>query len=120
MGGGSRAGIKTFKVSSAAKAGSWTLFGVGVVFDAIGVYKYYTSPNTDPDALIQPVHPGKAVVNTGIGLYGLYYNPVVGIIYFGLEAFYPGGAQGMVKDHSETITKLNDLCGCDATTVAFY
>lgn len=105
-GGGSRAGIKTFKVSSAAKVGSWGLFGVGVVMDGIGVYKYYKAPNTDPNAFIQPVHPAKAGLNTGMGLYSLYVNPIAGAMYFGMDAFYPGGWQGAATDY-DRIQKAN-------------
>ncbi|HEU5168311.1 MAG TPA: hypothetical protein VFU29_22350, partial [Chitinophagaceae bacterium] len=117
-GGGSRAAIKTFKVSSVAKFGSHTLFGVGVLFDGFGVYKYYSGAN-DPDAFIQPVHPAKAALNTGVGAYALWVDPVVGIVYFGTEAFYPGGIKGAVKDQGKTLEGLNKLCGCDASA-AFY
>ncbi len=106
-GGGSRAGIKTFKVSSAAKAGSWGLFGVGVVFDGIGVYKYYTAPNTDPNVLIQPVHPAKASLNTAMGYFSLKFNPIAGALYFGVDAFYPGGWKGYANDY-DRIQKANE------------
>jgi RHS repeat-associated protein len=115
-GGGSTAGIKTFKVANIAKTASAGLFGVGVIFDGVGVYKYYNSGANAPGA----VHPAKAGLNTSIGLYSLYFNPVVGILYFGTEAFYPGGVKGMVKDQGKTLAGLNEICGCDASVGASY
>jgi RHS repeat-associated protein len=105
-GGGSRAGIKTFKVSSVAKVGSWGLFGVGVAMDGIGVYKYYKAPNTNQNAFIQSVHPAKAGLNTGMGIYSLYVNPIAGALYFGVDAFYPGGWQSYGSDY-DRIQKAN-------------
>lgn len=99
-GGGSRAAIKTFKVSNAAKIGSRTLFGVSLVYDGIGVYKYYSGAN-DPNAFFQPVNPAKATVNTGVGVYSLWINPAAGVVYFGLEAFYPGGVGGAANKMAE-------------------
>jgi RHS repeat-associated protein len=39
--GGSRAKITTYQVSKVSKVAGSTLVGVGVAFDAVGVYKYY-------------------------------------------------------------------------------
>ena len=88
--------------------GSWGLFGVGVFMDGIGVYKYYKAPNTDPNAFIQPLHPAKAGLNTGVGLYSLYVNPVAGALYFGMDAFYPEGWQGAATDY-DRIQKANEV-----------
>jgi RHS repeat-associated protein len=116
--GGGRAKITTYQVSKVSKIGGSALVGIGVGFDAIGVYKYYKGVN-DPDAFIQPVHPAKATLNTGVAAYGFWVNPAVGIIYFGTEAFYPGGVKGAVKDQGKTLAGLNEHCGCDASSF-FY
>jgi hypothetical protein len=58
-------------------------------------------------------------VNTGVGAYALWVDPLVGIIYFGAEVFYPGGIKGAIKDQGKTLTGLNKLCGCDASA-GFY
>ena len=116
-GGGSSARISTFKISTVAKVGSYGLAGVGVITDGIGVYKYYTSPNTDPNAFFQPVHPAKAGLNTGVAAYSLFVDPAAGILYFGMEAFYPGGAKGFVNDQSNTYIKLSKECNCDVNAI---
>jgi RHS repeat-associated protein len=117
-GGGSPARITTYKVSNLAKGAGAGLVGIGVGLDAVGVYKYYKGVN-DPNAFIQPVHPAKAILNTGVAAYGLWVNPAVGIIYFGTEALYPGGIKGAVKDQGKTLANLNEQCGCDASAY-FY
>ncbi|WP_157576813.1 hypothetical protein [Asinibacterium sp. OR53] len=66
--------------------------------DGIGVYKYYHSGANNPNA----VQPGKAGLNTAIGVYGLW-NPAIGVTYFGVDAFYPGGVQGYVNDYSRSL-----------------
>lgn len=54
-----------------AKGVGTGLVGIGIGFDAIGVYKYYKGSN-DPNAVTQPVHPAKGGLNTGVALYGLW------------------------------------------------
>jgi hypothetical protein len=55
------------------------------------------------------VHPAKFGVNTGVGLFSLKVNPALGIIYFGVDAFYPGGwlgdatAPGALEDQSRLV-----------------
>jgi hypothetical protein len=56
-GGGSRARIRTFKISNLAKTAGKASFGVSLLIDGYGVYKYYSAGANDPDA----VHPGKKV-----------------------------------------------------------
>ena len=85
-------------------------FFVGFFIDAACVYNYYNNPNSS-----NVVNPGKAILNTGVGAYGIWVNPVAGAIYFGVEAFYPGGIKGMVTDQGKTLTGLSEQCGCDAS-----
>ena len=83
-------------ISSVAKwggiAGKASFWG-GVAMDGIGVYNYYNNPNS-PNA----VHPAKAGLNTTMGAYGTWVNPAAGILYFGIDAFYPGGWDGAMND----------------------
>lgn len=96
-GGGSRAAITTYKGSNFAKVGGTVLTGVGIGFDAIGVIKYYQGVQEGLNAFFNPVHPGKAALNTGVAVYGLWFNPAVGI----------------------TLTGLNEHCGCDASAYLY-
>ncbi|KPE48960.1 hypothetical protein [Chryseobacterium indologenes] len=57
--------------------------------DGIGVINYYDNPTSK-----NAVHPTKFGVNTAIGYYSLKVNPVLGAVYFGVDAFYPGGWLG--------------------------
>lgn len=96
--GGSKAKIKTFSVGKIGNALGWATLGIGVIMDGVGVYKYYHSGANNPNAVL----PGKAALNTAVGAYGLW-NPAVGVTYFGVDAFYPGGAQGYLNDYNRSL-----------------
>ena len=81
-------------------------FGLGVAFDLYGVRKFYTSPNS-PNA----VHPAKAAVNTGVGAYGVWVNPAGALMYFGIDAFYPGGWPGAMHNMNETQKANQQILG---------
>ena len=69
-------------------------FWLGVAMDARGVFNYYYNPEST-----NKVHPAKAGLNTAIGAYGTWINPAAGILYFGVDAFYPGGWEGYGNDY---------------------
>lgn len=74
-------------------------FGAGLVMYGIGVFNYRNNPNS-PNA----VHPAKAGLNTVMGYIGLKggaYGAIISTLYFGVDAFYPGGWVGA----SETATR---------------
>src|SRR5690606_9838096 len=85
--GGSVARIKTYNLAKIGKA-------VGNVGSAVGmatdIYGFSTGQTTW----------GKAGLNTGMSVYGIYVNPITGALYGGLEAFYPGGTLGAMNDYS--------------------
>ncbi|NGF77079.1 RHS repeat-associated core domain-containing protein [Fluviicola sp. SGL-29] len=101
--GGSKARITTYKVGSTAGLLGRISFGFGVAMDIRGMMIYKDNPNS-PDA----VHPAKAAVNTGFGAMGLSVNPLAAIMYFGVDAFYPGGWTGNSK-HEGAIRKMAGL-----------
>ncbi|MPT31210.1 MAG: hypothetical protein E2600_06005 [Chryseobacterium sp.] len=75
-------------ISSLAKWGGiagQASFFAGVAMDGIAVANGEISPN-------------KFYLNTGMGAYGTWVNPAAGILYFGIDAFYPGGWDGAMKD----------------------
>jgi len=70
-------------------------FGLGVAMDGVGVYNYYYNKNS-----LNIVHPTKAVLNTTIGAYGLTgAGTIPALLYFGVDAFYPGGWEGYGNDY---------------------
>lgn len=69
-------------------------FVTGLVMDGIGVAIYQSNPSS-PYA----VHPAKAGLNTGMGALSLELNPLAGVLYFGMDAFYPGGWVGYANDY---------------------
>ncbi|MDP4214442.1 MAG: RHS repeat-associated core domain-containing protein, partial [Bacteroidota bacterium] len=87
---------KAARIIQVGKAGGGALFGIGLIFDAKGVYNYYNDGPDKPNS----VSPGKAAVNTGFAVYG-FWNPVVGMIYGGVDVFYPGGWNGVADDWSD-------------------
>jgi len=102
--------VSTTKISSVGKLVGGLGFGIGLFSDVIGVYIYY---NVGPSH-INAVSPGKAGVNTSIGLYGLYGGlggASLSIIYFSLEAFYPGGAVQALEDKANHDKKVSKALG---------
>lgn len=98
--GGSRALISTFRINKIGLAASSTFFVLGTINDGIGVYNYYQNPSVlNPNA----VHPGKAGLNLGVSIYGMYINPIPALLYGGLEAFYPNGMAGALNMQSNII-----------------
>ena len=104
--GGSRAKIKTYGLGTVGKILGRTSLVVGIAGDINGMIIYKSNPNS-PNA----VSPAKAGLNTGMGLYGLYVNPIGGSLYFGVDAFYPGGWQGAITDQSRLIEKNQQILG---------
>src|SRR5690606_36088351 len=85
--GGSRAQIRTFNIGNVSRMFGRASFGIGLAMDARGVFNYYDNPGSS-----SAVHPGKAVLNTAVGAWGLTgAGAPASMFYFGLEAFYPGG-----------------------------
>ncbi len=77
---------------------------IGAVLDwGYSVPQYKKDPNS-PNA----VSPGKASLNTGIATYGLTgVGTMPSLVYFGLDAFYPGGFNGYVNDVGSAQTELD-------------
>ena len=76
-------------------------FGVGVAIDGYGVYTYFKDPNS-PNA----VSPAKFGTDTGVGAFGLTgIGTVPAALYFGIDAFYKGGAKGYFNDTADQVYK---------------
>jgi hypothetical protein len=94
----------------ASGLGKVSFFG-GVVLDGIRVINYYQNGEGTPNS----VHPTKAIVNTGMGALGLKVNPVTALLYFGVDAFYPGGwigdenHPGAIMDQDRLIRKNQEV-----------
>ena len=84
--GGSRARIKTYNVGKVAKFIGERTFYIGVGIDVLGVLEYRKNPNST-----NAVHPVKAGLNTGMGIYGLLINPIAPTTYYTVDALLPGG-----------------------------
>ncbi|MDP4184000.1 MAG: RHS repeat-associated core domain-containing protein [Bacteroidota bacterium] len=85
------------------KVGGKATVGLGIVFDGIGVYNYYTKGSDNPNS----VSLGKAAINTSFGIYG-FWNPAAAIIYGGVDLFYPKGWEGCITDWQNSINPKND------------
>lgn len=72
--------------------GSATLVA-GTAMDGVGVINYYDNPSSS-----NAVHPAKAALNLGVGIYGMKVNPFFGALYGGAEALHPNGFLGMWAD----------------------
>jgi len=91
-------GSKTLKNISrnSVLAGGLLDFGIGVPF-------YYNNKD-NPFA----VSPTNATINLSVAAYSYYINPAVGILYFGIDLFYPGGWRGAME-MQETLIKENQM-----------
>jgi len=94
--------VKTMGVSKIANLAGKVSLGVGVALDAFGVANYYDDPNST-----NSVHPGKAILNTGVGVFGLYVNPPAGVLYFGIDSFHPGGWPGFFTNLGSMQNEIN-------------
>ena len=69
-----------------------------------GVYIYYHYGPNNANA----ISPGKATLDTGIGVYGLIMNPAVAVTYFGTDLFYRGGWPGFITDWHNSLNPKNN------------
>jgi hypothetical protein len=81
--------------------------------DAVGVRNYYKY--SSGNGLHYTVHPGKAGLNTGIGVYSLFGAPYaaipLGAIYFGVDNYYPGGWPAAHRDQDGIIRQNQAILG---------
>jgi hypothetical protein len=101
--------VSTIKVAKVGKVlGNATLVA-GTLIDGYGVYSYYKNGANSPNA----VHPGKATLNLGVGIWGLA-NPATAVgaaMYYGVDAFYPGGFNGAMKQNNSLIQQNKAILG---------
>ena len=86
--GGSRAQIRTYRLSAAGKILGGATFAASTLMNGIGVYN-------------KTVTPEKAMFDFTMGAAAIY-NPAFGIPYGLSEAFIPGGFASVVKAYAET------------------
>ena len=88
--------VSTFKVAKVGKMAGRASIGIGVVIDANGVRNYYEDPMS-----ANAVTPAKFGLNLGVTAHSAAFNPVVGIGYFAIDAFFPGGWEGALTAQME-------------------
>jgi hypothetical protein len=105
--------IKGSYLSKLGRGVGYGGFGFGLVVDGIGVTNFIIDPN-DPNA----VHPAKFGVNTAVGAYGLSgVGAVPSLLYFGVDAYYPGGwtgdgqNNGALTDYGNTVQAYHGATG---------
>ncbi|WP_317043224.1 RHS repeat-associated core domain-containing protein [Chryseobacterium vrystaatense] len=87
--------VKTIGIGTIASRLGIFSFGLGLAMDLRGVQIYNNDP-TSPNA----VHPAKAALNTVMSAYGLTgAGTIPSLLYFGVDAFYPGGWEGYGNDY---------------------
>lgn len=70
-------------------------FGLGLVMDTYGVTEWSSDKNSP-----NKVHPAKAGLNTTMAAYGLTgAGTIPSLLYFGIDALYPGGWEGYGNDY---------------------
>lgn len=61
--------------------------------------------------IINAVHPAKAGLNTAMGAYGLWVNPIAATLYFGVDSFYPGGWPAAMENNAEIQNRDRAILG---------
>jgi RHS repeat-associated protein len=102
--------VKTTQIKSLGKfVGNATLL-FGVLNDVVGLNEYFTNGPGSHGA----VSPPKAGINTVIGAYGAWGGlggGVVAPVYFGFEAFYPGGYVKAMEDNADRNERVSMVLG---------
>ncbi|GEP89788.1 hypothetical protein SAMN05660909_00397 [Chitinophaga terrae (ex Kim and Jung 2007)] len=65
------------------------------------------------------ISPVKAGLNLAMGLYGLELNPMTAALYFGMDAFYPGGWVGYANDYEQLQNANQQILGNRSITAPF-
>lgn len=82
---------ETFNIGKIGKGLSYFGAGLGTAVDIYGVINYYNHGPNSPNT----VSPGRFGFNLGLTAYGLTgIGAPISAVYFGIEAFYPGGWLG--------------------------
>lgn len=100
---------KTFNIGKIGKGLGIAGAAVGVIADGVGLRTYYNDPNS-----LNAISPGKFGLNlgmTGLGFTGI--GTVPSVLYFGVDAFYPGGWEGYIRDDVTNWTNMRYECNCD-------
>jgi RHS repeat-associated protein len=101
--------VSTVKIANIGKFVGYATLVVGVALDVKGVYNYYNSGAESDNA----VHPSKAGLNLGVGIWGLM-NPATATgaaLYYGIDTFYPGGWDGALKQQQSLILQNRAILG---------
>ena len=97
---------ETFNIAKVGRGLGYGAFGLGIAMDGVGVYNYYY--NSDSSNVVSPA---KAGLNTGMGAWGLLggpYGVLVSSIYSLIEAFHPGGVEGMMDSAAKMQSELDN------------
>lgn len=94
---------KVWSISKIGRFVGWGTVVFGVAMDMRGAMIYKDDPNSS-----EAVHPNKMLLNTAMGVYGMKWNPIAGLTYFGIDAFYPGGWDGVAVDQ-DALNKENSF-----------
>jgi len=102
--------VKPIQIKSLGKFVGHTTLAFGVLNDIVGLNEYYSKGPSSSGA----VSPSKAGINTTIGVYGAWGGlggGVVAPVYFGFEAFYPGGYVKAMEDNAARSERVSMVMG---------
>jgi RHS repeat-associated protein len=89
---------------------------VGMGLDGVGVYNYYNPTAENINSRVSPGKFGADGVMTGVGIWGGPFGAGASVLYFGIDAFYPGGVQGASSDYiSKRLKYESGAAGMEAS-----
>ncbi len=91
--------VKTYSLAKLGKGAGIISGVIGLGLDGVGVYNYYHPNAQNINSRVSPGKFGADGLMTGVGIYGGPPGAGVSLLYFGVDAFYPGGVQGASTDY---------------------
>jgi RHS repeat-associated protein len=105
--------VKTVGIAKASSALGIGFAGIAIASDIVGLNIWLNNPNS-----ANAIPPGKFGLNIGISGIGLV-NPFSGVLYGGIEAFYPGGLDGYGNNYNQIQRSNAAILGCSFVTAPY-
>ncbi len=106
------------RIGNVLKVGEKTISGLGVAggiggtaLDGVGVYNYYHPKANNVNSRVSPTKFAADGTVTLYGIYGGIPSAVGAAIYFGIDAFYPGGVKAYIINYGKITKNMPDLQG---------
>ena len=91
--------VRTFSLAKIGKGVGLAGGVVGLALDGVGVYNYYHPTAENINSRVSSGKFGSDAGMTGVGIWGGEPGIAISLLYFGIDALYPGGVQAASNDY---------------------